>query len=79
MELNTATEPAAPEAPPDFTIEVSTANLSNGQPVVVLLCAGQGLPLQLHDAMDLGNALIAAVAASKIVEPVAEPSLIHVP
>jgi len=50
------------------TVEIHTANGPDGQPLIVLSIFGRVGPLALKDAMDIGQALIAAVAASKIVE-----------
>lgn len=43
---------------------VNTANSSNGEPVVVLEIASQGTVLSLTSAMELGQALLQAVANS---------------
>jgi len=58
--------------PDTQTVEVNTANGPDGQPLVVLSIFGQAGPLTLKDAMDIGQALIQAVAKSKALEPEAE-------
>lgn len=60
----------------EVTIEIHTANLPTGEPVVTLKCPPI---LRLQEALDISTNLIKAVAAStpkEAEEPAAAPSLI---
>ena len=50
-------------------ISINTANTETGEPVVVLRIKDNANALTLQNAMDIGNALIEAVAASQLLTP----------
>ena len=68
-EITQASEniPTAAEAK-SFEIQINTGNTESGEPVVVIQFGDTVTILQLDTAMDVGQALIKAVASSKILE-----------